>query len=242
MHELSGTQRFKVNLCACGCGKSVLAARATDVRRGAVKGQPQRFVHGHGRTKEPNQFEQHSDGTTVLFLKYKGETMECLIWTRDYEKVKGYHWYADKSTVKSRQTFYARTDTRQSDAPTKTIRMHCLLVPDCAEVDHKNHNTLDNRVYDAATDTGNIRPATVAENRRNMRKPDGKSSQFKGVSWSKQNQKWRATITTNGKHIWLGSFESELEASFAYQEAAKKHFGEFACVGTTAEEAVKCES
>lgn len=34
----------------------------------------------------------------------------------------------------------------------------------------------------------------------------------------------------NNKAILLGYFDSELEASFAYQEAAKKYHGEFACV------------
>jgi hypothetical protein len=111
----------------------------------------------------------------------------------------------------------------------KNIKMHRILVPDCQHVDHKNHSGLDNRVYDSATDTGNIRPATASQNGSNRRRVRGEhSSIFKGVC--RVRNKWRASIGVNGKKINLGLFEAELEASFSYQEAAKKYFGEFAYV------------
>ena len=34
-------------LCECGCGRPAPIAKLTDPRRGAVKGQPRRFIHGH---------------------------------------------------------------------------------------------------------------------------------------------------------------------------------------------------
>ena len=165
-----------------------------------------------------NPFEHRSDGTTVLLLRYKNETKECVVWTVDYAKVKGHRWRAQWSG--KQRTFYALTG--------KKTRMHRLLVPDCEQVDHRNHNTLDNRVYDPQTDTGNIRPATAPENgcNKHVRKH---SSVFKGVSWDKKAQEWRAKIKVKYKQIHLGYFESELEASFAYQEAAKKYQGDFAC-------------
>lgn len=36
-----------MRLCECGCGLSVPTAQKTDRRRGHVKGQPLRFIHGH---------------------------------------------------------------------------------------------------------------------------------------------------------------------------------------------------
>lgn len=39
---------MKKQLCACGCGKLTNLAKYTDLRYGAIKGQPYRFLHGHG--------------------------------------------------------------------------------------------------------------------------------------------------------------------------------------------------
>jgi hypothetical protein len=55
-----------------------------------------------------------------------------------------------------------------------------------------------------------------------------KSSQYRGVSFSKKDKKWRAAIEVNGKSINLGSFASEDLAAQAYNQAAKQHFGEIA--------------
>jgi AP2 domain len=72
--------------------------------------------------------------------------------------------------------------------------------------------------------SGNILPATPTENSDNHQKQRGKhTSTFKGVSWNKQRQKWRAFIRVDGEQVYLGLFVSELEASFAYQEAVKKY-------------------
>lgn len=39
-------------LCGCGCGQRTLIAKETDARYGRIKGQPQRFIHGHnGRSR-----------------------------------------------------------------------------------------------------------------------------------------------------------------------------------------------
>jgi hypothetical protein len=41
-----------VNLCACGCGEVVTnVAKRTNTKRGRIKGQPYKFIHGHGRHK-----------------------------------------------------------------------------------------------------------------------------------------------------------------------------------------------
>jgi len=90
-------------------------------------------------------------------------------------------------------------------------------------VDHSNRNRLDCRRV-------NLRLCRHSENCGNRRKQANRSSQFKGVSWEKKNQKWRARITSrqSGRLLHLGYFADEVQAAIAYDEAARAQYGEFA--------------
>lgn len=79
-------------------------------------------------------------------------------------------------------------------------------------VDHINDNPLDNRVENLQ----------IVTQRFNARKTQGKySSQYKGVSWSKQKNKYVAQIRINYNIKLLGFFEKEYDAHLAYQNALK---------------------
>lgn len=74
----------------------------------------------------------------------------------------------------------------------------------------------------------NCRWATEAEQMANTRKRGGTSSQYKGVTWSKQRGKWMALIHHNKQSIYLGLFTDEKEAAMAYNRKAKELYGDFA--------------
>lgn len=101
------------------------------------------------------------------------------------------------------------------------LARHILGVERNAVVDHKNHNTLDNR-------RSNLRIATSRQNSYNKAKSNGKSSLFKGVC--RRRSKWRARIFVDNKQISLGDFVDEVSAARAYDAAARRIFGEFAAV------------
>lgn len=82
------------------------------------------------------------------------------------------------------------------------------------EVDHrdtvKHHNWSDN-----------IRPATHAENRQNLRKPYANNkAKLLGVSFYAKTAKWRAQIQVGGKVTHIGYFKTKEDAHAAY--VAKK--------------------
>lgn len=74
----------------------------------------------------------------------------------------------------------------------------------------------------------NLRPATLGENSRNRKSAKNSSSQYLGVSWHKDSQKWTTNIYIDGKLKYLGRFTSEKKAALAYDAAARLHHGDFA--------------
>ena len=77
-------------------------------------------------------------------------------------------------------------------------------------VDHINNLSIDNRI-------SNLQ---IISHRENATKDQtGGTSEYVGVSWCKNYEKWRAQIVINGKRKHLGYFKEELEAHKAYQEA-----------------------
>jgi hypothetical protein len=89
------------------------------------------------------------------------------------------------------------------------------------DVDHKDLDKSNNRI-------NNLRESTRSQNMANVPPPKNNKSGFKGVCWDKQHGKWRSKICVNYKYITLGVFASKEEAARAYDDAAVKHFGEFA--------------
>jgi hypothetical protein len=88
--------------------------------------------------------------------------------------------------------------------------------------DHKSGDILDNR-------SSNLRICDKQQNAWNQRKSKRGSSLFKGVSWNKLLNSWRADIKISKEQSkFLGSFKSQRKAAVAYNQAALKYYGEFA--------------
>ena len=99
-----------------------------------------------------------------------------------------------------------------------------LPVPDDPSircVDHIDRNRSNNAL-------SNLRWVSHSYNQANRTKSLHKSSQYKGVRWRKDRNKWCAKITKDGIEHNLGYFENEIEAARAYNNKALELFGEHA--------------
>ena len=90
-------------------------------------------------------------------------------------------------------------------------------------IDHINGEKSDNRL-------SNLREASQSQNIANSRVSAANKTGFKGVSFDKSKQKFRACLGMAGKQIFLGYYDSASDAHAAYASAAAKAHGDFAKV------------
>jgi len=92
------------------------------------------------------------------------------------------------------------------------------------EVDHINHDKLDNRRENLRLCTRSLNNAARLGNRKR------KYSDYRGVTYakSKKTKPWKAQIGYRGKNVNIGRYKTEEEAAKSYDKEARRLFGEFA--------------
>lgn len=81
-------------------------------------------------------------------------------------------------------------------------------------IDHRDRNRKNNRI-------NNLRDRTQAENMRNTGMRPDNTSGYKGVTWDKVNQKWKAQMQVDGRMKFLGRF-SKIKDAVSARNAAEK--------------------
>lgn len=200
-------------LCMCGCGEPTSIAPQTVRATGIVQGAHVRFIKGH-HTRIPRSsgydpfFDPDSDCWKVPLPHGEYSVIDEI----DVAIVRKYLW---SKTVSG----YAQ-GANGSGLPQLMHRV-IMSPPKGVEVDHINGDKLDNRRQ-------NLRLCSNAENQRNTSARRECTSSYKGVNFDKASGRWRARIGINRKTIHIGRYTSEIEAAHAYDNAARKAFGEFA--------------
>lgn len=140
---------------------------------------------------------------SILEVTRKGQLIEVIIDTDDVDKISSVgSWHAIKDNTLKTPSYYIAHRYNSKTKGKGVIKLHRLIC-DCPrdkEVDHINHNTLDNRKC-------NLRICSHFENQQNLRSRTGKRT---GV-YLRANGKWVANITKDGKRYYK-EFENEQQA------------------------------
>lgn len=136
----------------------------------------------------------------------------------DYELVKDYCWYETK------RGYLATTVNR------KTVLLHRVIMrlkeDDDKIVDHKYHNSDGKNDFYNNRKT-NLRITTQAKNCENRGLSNNNTSGVTGVSWSKNEQAWKAYITYENKRCHLGTYSDINDAINARKVKEKELFREY---------------
>jgi len=173
-------------------------------------------VAGYNPASLSKPINMRGDKMKEIVMK---DTSVILIDDCDYVLLVSNKWH--KLTVGNCN--YAATYIVLPDGSRKQELMHRIILKPFKgwEVDHIDGNGLNNQ-------RGNLRICKHRNNQMNRRKHIIGTSQYKGVSWDKDKQRWRASISVNGKRRRLGSYKKEKDAASAYNKAAKLIYGEYA--------------
>lgn len=146
-----------------------------------------------------NLYEIRGELTVIFLNRRDGTLLETVIDTNDLALVNTFpnKWCAEWNP--KTKSYYVIGSIKR-----KTVRLHRWLLNPTSLVDHKNHDTLDNRRL-------NLAEVSNAENMQNM-----KNRKHKGISYEPTMNRWRVRQMVNGIRINHGYFET-------YEKAVEKN-------------------
>ncbi len=178
--------------------------------------------------KKGNNYKiDEMEGIAKIELNRKnGENLWAIIDLEDLDRVLNipYTWFAKYD--KDIDNFYAVTSWYCSELKrSRPVYLHQFIMNSNGNVvDHKNHNTLDDRKK-------NLRVIADSNNSKNRKtRNSNNTSGYRNVSWSSSERKWLVQLQINKKNTVLGKFEYEdldKAGQFA-EEMRNKYYDKFA--------------
>jgi hypothetical protein len=155
-----------------------------------------------------NEYRIVDDYVIIYLKKRDGRVFETLIDLEDLERIKnlGLHWCEiynpkSKSSYAQSSEYIGKTDKgfrSKTHFLNKEIMQEFKL-----QVDHYNHDTLDNRKY-------NLFIKTNQQNLVNRRGANPNSTtKIRNVSWSESTQRYLVQFQVNRKNTCFGRFKKE---------------------------------
>jgi hypothetical protein len=141
----------------------------------------------------------------------------------DFDELSKFKWHSKHNPNDDRWDASRVVDGR-------IVKMQQVIMGkrDGMQIDHINHNSLDNRRQ-------NLRFCTGSQNCQNRRKKRGGKFEYKGVFQNRQG-KFTVRIMIEGKRKSIGTFRDLVNAADAYNRAALENYGEFALLNAIKEE------
>lgn len=205
-------------LCDCGNRKTI---RKSDIMKGTKSCGCWARLRASKLNKKYNTWEFIDD---IAIGRTNNQDIEFIIDKEDYDKCKDICWYADYDNHVKNYYIRGTKDKRHF------ALSHFILDKDSTYIiDHKNHNTTDNRKE-------NLRLVTSSHNAMNRVRRKDNTSGVTGVRWHKATQKWQADICVDSKHIYLGVFSDKNQAIKVRKEAENKYFGKYSLSNSMSED------
>lgn len=193
--------------CDCGCKNK--SYNLSKLKNGETKSCGHLRIK-HNKPTKTNRIELYTDYGII----YSNNT-PFYFDLNDLHYLKDKYWYTDNNGY--------LTHAYVINYKTHYVRFHRLImnVEDDKFIDHINRKKNDNRKE-------NLRVCTHKENDRNNGLYITNKTGVSGITWDKDRNKWKASITYNYKTIYIGRFDKKEEAIRARLLKELELFKEFA--------------
>jgi hypothetical protein len=142
----------------------------------------------------------------------------AIVDDEDFEIVSQWHWSATKCCDK----VYARRTQRYGNKKVQVyLHRYLMNIHLCDKTvfcDHKDRDTMNNQ-------KSNLRVCTAAENQRNKTKKRNGMHKYMGVSAN--HKRFSASLSLNGKRVYIGTYDTQEEAAIAYNKKKIEVHGDF---------------
>src|SRR4030042_413782 len=167
-----------------------------------------------GNNKKQNIITYQDDLITKFLIESKKYgNFECMVDTKNYDKIKNHSWVISIDK-------YKNVKKAECTINYKRVALHCFIL-NKKGIDHIDRNPLNNL-------ESNLRECTQSQNCCNKTKQSNNTSGYKGVIYAKWANLYRVRLQINKKSISVGYYKTAINAAKAYNEAALKYHGEFA--------------
>ena len=210
--------------CECECGNTHIA-NGCKLRDGSIKscGCLQKELLAL-RSKKTIKWEI-IDANTVKGTTNNLGGIDFYIDYEELDKCKDICWSAQWS--EKSHTYYIHGKTTYKG---QCEYLHRFILglsnKDNVEVDHKDHNGINNI-------KNNLRITTRAQNAMNMAKFNKTESNCHGVTWKEDISKWVVEIWENKNRRYLGIYSDLNEAIQVRKAAEEKYYGEYSYDNST---------
>lgn len=198
-------------ICRCVCGKEN-SINEKSLKNGSSKscGCMKGTLISNNKKFDKQTYVDKGDYVCLII----DDKTHVKIDKEDVEKCQKYRWFINNDRG------YAYASVRENNKYRK-ILMHRYIMDVEGKnmtIDHISGDRLDNRKI-------NLRICNISENQLN--KPANRKNEYPGVIFNKMANKWESRIWHHDKNIYLGRYETKLEAIKSRIEAEDKYCGKY---------------